>query len=547
MADNDTNSNYPSFNARLDERISDLSNSLVGPNHLFQPHSQFSQPWQGADISYAAAGGSGRGGGGGGAYHNDTSQIHSFFTYDGHQNTPANNDNQGSLGELSSEEKLLQKKRAEAMASLSQKRAASRGADSGNSDVARGNLATQSSLTQDSSSTTDQLHHAKRCAVVGSVKSPNKDSSATKENHTGRTGAVEQKSRPRQIASAEDIDGLVAEGRVSAAANTFISSEKGQLSGEGANTIQRTSVPPNENSPSAANSSPHKHQTTHKISPRLGSDSQRASRSSMPSETAGSYVADDIDGTPRKDVKRMMSGQDSRFDHKSYPERRIYEPPKRALTDSSVCRSVSRSNGSPSKPSYTLDKQSPSAMPSNWEVDNEFSKLQPNEVEELREWLQHTGYYDETYRRGKLHRFKRLAALEREKEDLMREELQERESLTKHSDRAPYLLTRNHSFDTSSHDLQASPSMPPPPFIPRINTTSSTTKSGDAKRELNSGVSDEYTSSHASPSYTSKRQYSDFDNGAQHERAEKMVRTNSNGNSKDGLHNDEGLWPTRKL
>ncbi|OAX84390.1 hypothetical protein ACJ72_01244 [Emergomyces africanus] len=473
MADNNANINYPDFSARLDERISDLSNSLVRPGHLFQAQSQFSQPWQGAvitDITDTAVGDGGDGiRVGGGGYH----QNGSSFSYDG---APASNENQRSLGELSSEEELLQRKRAEAMASLSQKRAASRGDESGNPDVARWSSGTQSTPTQKSNSTTSQLQHAKRSAVAG-------------KNHVERTGAADQKSRPGQIASAEDIDGLLAEGRVSAAANASKSSAKGQHGGEAADTLQRTSVPLKGKSPPAANSSGH-HQTSNKVSPKLVSDSQMVGKSSITKETGGSAVADNDDGISRKDVKRMIPGQDSRSGHKSYPERRTYEPPKRVLTDSNIARSVSRNNSSPQKSGSALNKQSRSDIPSNWEVDNEFSQLQSNEIEELREWLQHTGYYDESYRRGKLRRFKRLAALEREKDELMREDLQEREYLTKHNDRASYGPTR---------------------------------------------VSDEHPSSHIS-----KRQYSDFENGAQHERAEKMVRTHPRRVSKDGL-NDEAV------
>ncbi|OAX84387.1 hypothetical protein ACJ72_01241 [Emergomyces africanus] len=522
MADNNANINYPDFSARLDERISDLSNSLVRPGHLFQAQSQFSQPWQGAvitDITDTAVGDGGDGiRVGGGGYH----QNGSSFSYDG---APASNENQRSLGELSSEEELLQRKRAEAMASLSQKRAASRGDESGNPDVARWSSGTQSTPTQKSNSTTSQLQHAKRSAVAGSVKNPNKNTPTTKENHVERTGAADQKSRPGQIASAEDIDGLLAEGRVSAAANASKSSAKGQHGGEAADTLQRTSVPLKGKS-----LQPQIRVAT--IKPAIN---QMVGKSSITKETGGSAVADNDDGISRKDVKRMIPGQDSRSGHKSYPERRTYEPPKRVLTDSNIARSVSRNNSSPQKSGSALNKQSRSDIPSNWEVDNEFSQLQSNEIEELREWLQHTGYYDESYRRGKLRRFKRLAALEREKDELMREDLQEREYLTKHNDRASYGPTRNHIFDTSSHDLQASPSMPPPPFTSKINNTPSTTKFRDAKNELNSGVSDEHPSSHIS-----KRQYSDFENGAQHERAEKMVRTHPRRVSKDGL-NDEAV------
>ncbi|PGH02064.1 hypothetical protein GX51_04876 [Blastomyces parvus] len=541
MTDNDTNNTYPSFSARLDERLSDLSNSLVGPGHLFQSNSQPSQPWQGA-TPYTP------GGGGGGGFHNDTSQPHSYFTYEGQQDAPRNNEYQAKSDELSSELELLQKKRAEALASISQKRAASRGENRGISDVARGNSGTQASMAQGPDAASHQPQRATRSAVDENV-----ESQAKEESHARRTGVVEhQKSQPRQVASAEDIDGLLAEGRVSAAANASKSPVKGQLSGEYASIRRRASVLSDENSSPAANFNPHRHQNSQEPSPKLGSDGQKVNHTPTVSETVGSSVADNIEVNPHMDMK-SMSGQYSRSDLKSYQEKRLYEPPRHpmAMADSNPkphvnepprrlpTRSVYRSNGSPATSDRNSDRHPPSAMLASWETDNEFSKLQSNEVEELREWLEYTGYYDENYRRGKLHRFKRLNALEREREELMREDLQERETLAKSRDRASYSIDRSHSFDSLSHDPQASPSMPPPPFIPRINTTPITAKHADAKRELNSGVSDDHISSQASPSNPSKRQFSDFENGAQPERVEKMIRTQYNSSHKEVLHSEE--------
>ncbi|EEP80226.1 predicted protein [Uncinocarpus reesii 1704] len=68
------------------------------------------------------------------------------------------------------------------------------------------------------------------------------------------------------------------------------------------------------------------------------------------------------------------------------------------------------------------------------EFENEFLHLKQNEVEDLREWLDFTGYYDVEYRSKSLRRRRRLAALEQERIELMEEEQYERETLGKRGD-----------------------------------------------------------------------------------------------------------------
>ncbi|EEH40699.2 hypothetical protein PAAG_02675 [Paracoccidioides lutzii Pb01] len=531
MADDDKSRSYLSFSAQLDEKISDLSNSLVGPSHFFHSNAQFTPKWQNADIQYNARNGEG--------YHN-TSQLRSFFTNDGYQDTSADNENQEGSSDLSCDEELLKKKRAAAMDSLSQKRAASWGGHSGNSEISSGAVGSQAPPTQDTSSTTDQQKLAKTsAAAVGAMSPENEPSSEDQTNRSGRTDSVEENSHLRQIASAEDIDGLLAEGRVSAIGITFKSSTKDQPSSEGADITQRSPVPPSENSSQAASSAPHKHQINHRYYYKGGSDGARFTRSSVADEEPISILAENSDGAPRTDVKQIPpSGQEPRSDHKSYPERRIYEPPKRVLAGSSPYRATGRGDGSSAKPSIPLEKQSHSTMPSNRETCNEFSKLQFHEVEELKEWLVHTGYYDENYRRATLHRHKRIAALEREKEDLMREEMQERNALTKNNDLGP-LFPLKHSFEMPSHNVQSSPSIPTPTFVPKVSTTSNTRSFGGTRKELSSGLCDEFTSSYLSPSSVSKRLYSDFDNDTQNERVEKMVRADANSKPRNKLSNEE--------
>ncbi|PGH08494.1 hypothetical protein AJ79_05983 [Helicocarpus griseus UAMH5409] len=533
MTDNNASNIYPSFSAHLDG-ISDLSSSLVGPSPLFQ--SQFTQPWQGEVTPFTDGRGDNR--------YYDTSQIHSFVSYDGQQDASVYNQSQGTLGnpqrrttsgsgdrasELSSEE-LLQEKRAKAMASLSQRRTASRGADPNGSDKAYGGSGAQSSSTaQGINSTIDQVKPTNGSAAGGSAANSNEDSSASAAQGKHHTST-------HQVASAEDIDGLLAEGRVSATANALKASKKDQNSGDSVDT-QRTSVSQNGNGPSTINKSTIiKHQPTNGNGVKLESDGLKAKHSLVTDEASKSNMAGNGDITSHRDLKRTLSGQDSRADLKSYPERRIYEPPRRAFTDSSAYRPVTKGEG-PQSGNHS-GKQSSPLTANNHEIDNEFAKLQPSEVEELREWLMHTGFWDEAYRRRTLDRNKRLAALEREKENIMREELQEREAMAKNSDWAPFLPPRSQSFDNHGHESRASPSMPPPSHITKVNTTSST-KLGDAKKDSNTRLSDESPSSHVSPSSVIKRQYSDLDHDPHHERAGKLLRADVNGNSRNGTHNTE--------
>ncbi|KAI1917639.1 hypothetical protein LOZ61_000258 [Ophidiomyces ophidiicola] len=73
--------------------------------------------------------------------------------------------------------------------------------------------------------------------------------------------------------------------------------------------------------------------------------------------------------------------------------------------------------------------------PSEHEFENEFLHLSVGEVNDIREWLQLTGYYDEQYRFKTLQRRRRLAALEQEMTDLRKEDQDERVALlAKHDD-----------------------------------------------------------------------------------------------------------------
>jgi hypothetical protein len=183
---------------------------------------------------------------------------------------------------------------------------------------------------------------------------------------------------------------------------------------------------------------------------------------------------------------------------------------------------------------------------------HEFSHLPFHEVEELREWLIFTGYHDENYRRKALHRHKRLAALEQEKADLMREEQDEREAITNaagHSQSsilsgistAPLCLP---SSSTQAHSISSAHHMPPA-STQTNNTDTGNSKSLRARKDSDTGLADEFAASEisrASKTPTLKRPLSGptSDEG-QDDRTEKVARTDSTDRNGANTYR-EGLW-----
>src|SRR6266487_5793731 len=155
MAGSNSNKKQPSFSSRLDEKLSDLSNSLVGPIPSY--HTQHKQDWQSEDVATGM-------GGGNTGYHTSPQQQplfpyqngqHGFGLYNEnflgqegfepqsqaamshnsfqHQQQPhaqagmqaPDHDNGSGERPLNSSEQILQQKRAAAIASLTQKRGSS--------------------------------------------------------------------------------------------------------------------------------------------------------------------------------------------------------------------------------------------------------------------------------------------------------------------------------------------------------------------------------------------------------------------------------------
>ena len=117
------------------------------------------------------------------------------------------------------------------------------------------------------------------------------------------------------------------------------------------------------------------------------------------------------------------------------PERRLYEPPKRTST---VDDSVPPVRHGPSltwrkhddrKTAKTNHAQTraPAPFPQKPEIEHDFMHLSQNDVEEIKEWLVITGFHDEEYRRKLVTRRRKLAALQADMAELMREEQEERD------------------------------------------------------------------------------------------------------------------------
>ncbi|KAF3481375.1 uncharacterized protein GIQ15_04134 [Arthroderma uncinatum] len=72
----------------------------------------------------------------------------------------------------------------------------------------------------------------------------------------------------------------------------------------------------------------------------------------------------------------------------------------------------------------------PSTPQSKCLVEHEFQNLSPQELQDLRDWLLFTRYYDENYRNNKIRRHRRLAALDEERAELIKEEQSERQAFS---------------------------------------------------------------------------------------------------------------------
>ncbi|KAK2762077.1 hypothetical protein FQN54_001084 [Arachnomyces sp. PD_36] len=171
----------------------------------------------------------------------------------------------------------------------------------------------------------------------------------------------------------------------------------------------------------------------------------------------------------------------------SRPDRQMHEPPQNVSKSkaSHQCSGETKGNkrdgvtetvhGSNTKP-VSRDIQKPDSEEAKLDPNNVFAHLDPIEVEELKEWLMATGYYDEDFRRKTMRRHKRLVALEKEKAELLKEEQEERGALA---------LARTSSFmSPDAPSIPGTPSlsylasMPPPKSVHKNEEGSGSSKKG---------------------------------------------------------------------
>lgn len=278
--------------------------------------------------------------------------------------------------------------------------------------------------------------------------------------------AVAKPAQPR--ASAADIDGLLAESK--AAAESAVAKKEKTVAAASASPVSKrnttTATASNNNNTQHNNPNPQRLQATEsgkklqqQVQQRVQqSEDMRQHKSNGTEQTHKSRTS-----LGNKDNNTSNEGYDHHHDghlHQSeqkrlrhhtsgvLPDRPLYEPPQRSAGVSNNTyhnaqpsvksgTSIKLDNKStatksvptgPSSSSSSSTRQPPSHRkelipPPPTNPDNEFPQLQPEELDELREWLEVTGYNDQKYRRETLasHREKaekarlaKVAALEQE-------------------------------------------------------------------------------------------------------------------------------------
>lgn len=176
----------------------------------------------------------------------------------------------------------------------------------------------------------------------------------------------------------------------------------------------------------------------------------------------------------------------------SRPDRPIYEPtrhPSRYKAFDQPSKEPIEKNESDRAPTTghqypkTTDTRTPrdsrKSAPEDTKpgFDNSFAHLNALEVEELREWLVLTGYHDEAFRRKTMQRHRRLAVLEQERAELLKEEQEERGALT--NARSQSFISPDAPAVPGTPSLSFAATMPPPKSVNKNdNTPKSFTPSG---------------------------------------------------------------------
>ncbi|WEW60786.1 hypothetical protein PRK78_006274 [Emydomyces testavorans] len=253
------------------------------------------------------------------------------------------------------------------------------------------------------------------------------DRSATKVTGMNRT-----LSRGKSITA--EIDGLLAEGK--AAANLSATEKMTNKNGGDAPLIESTNnVTQRDNGLKNLPefSETHKHPISREFDSFKSGAATPIEKMSIASHNNSDASSGEVSVLPA--IQSLSSYKNTQQPAQNREIQR-YEPPKRipmgpkgyALSNKEINYSKQR-NTNAMKPLSPTAQMSPAL-----EFEHEFLHLEQSEVEDLREWLEFTNYYDEEYRIKTLHRRRRLAALKQEMAELKKEEQYEREALTRRHD-----------------------------------------------------------------------------------------------------------------
>ncbi|EER23559.1 YT521-B-like family protein [Coccidioides posadasii C735 delta SOWgp] len=258
-----------------------------------------------------------------------------------------------------------------------------------------------------------------------------------------------------------ELDGLLAEGK--AAADILSASERLNRTSDGTSSPDPSIHPArgyDKTKPSATSINLHKHASVKELgSPYISSATHVKNMSIASHHDSEAPNGEDFSFS-------VTEGQPSRRSTHHGPhhrEIRLCEPPESIPVGSKnfspthkALRQSIMEGMQPPQPAV----QSPRVS----EFEHEFLQLERSEVQELREWLQLTGYYDEEYRSKSLRRRKRLAALELERAKLIKEEQDAREALERRNDA---------SFPTSHFKLDVNDTFPGGHGSPHLTSANS--------------------------------------------------------------------------
>lgn len=219
-------------------------------------------------------------------------------------------------------------------------------------------------------------------------------------------------------------------------------------------------------------------------------------RSSRRDSLQSSQPRGEMHSESKSELRSVERGNKSQGFH-SRPDRPIYEPsrhPPRYKVPDQLAKEPKENEsdrvattGHPH--SKTADARIPgdSQKTSTENSSSSSAQIDPLDVEELKEWLVITGYHDEAFRRKTMQRHRRLAALEEERAQLLKEEQEERGALT--TARTQSLV----SLDEPSVTGTAMPfpgSMPPPKSVNKNDNMSKSFSSLDDRIGTSNKVAD---------------------------------------------------------